>query len=307
MIPSLAPLLASWCLALAGRADAAEVDGANVTAMGGTANAAPDDNAAVTSNPGVLGLTERYDFAGMFRYGPGGDTEWGASVMDARTTPSVAFGVAYVGGLTSPPLETADLPGWKLEDEVLSPFRRDHQLTAAIGMPLLDRRLSFGVSGDLLLYNRDIGGSGTSGNLNAGMGVRPVEPLVVAIGARNLVPLTGPADDALIVGGGVRLLDEEVGILAADVDWRPGDGAIGWGAGAQGNLAKVRARAGFQVVPGTGEQRVTWGLGAVIDGAAFEYAMAIPVGGDVDGAGVTHAVSLRFAAPDIDKERPSDF
>ncbi len=305
MIPSL-PLL----LALSDAASAAEVDGANVLAMGGTANAAADDNAAVTSNPGVMGLTPRYDFAGMFRFGPNGDTEWGASVMDARTTPSVAFGLAYIGGLTSPALETAELPGYKLEDEELSLARRDHQLTAAIGVPLLDRKLSVGVSGDLLLYNRDIGGAGTSGNLNAGIGVRPVDLLVVAIAARNLVPHEGPADDPLVLGGGVRLVDEKYGILAADLDWRAYDlldaGALGWAAGAQGNLGKARARLGFQVVPGSGEQRFTWGVGFASDGAALEYAMLAPVGGGVEGAGITHAASLRFAAPDTDKG-PEDF
>ncbi len=300
MIASLALLLA-----LSDVASAAEVDGANVLAMGGTANAAADDNAAVTSNPGVMGLTERYDFSGLFRYGPHGDTEWGASVMDARTTPSVAFGLAYVGGLTTPALETSDLPGWKLEDEALSLARRDHQLTAALGVPLLDRKLSVGISGDLLLYNRDIGGAGTSGNLNAGVGVRPVDLLVLAIAARNLVPLEGPADGALVLGGGVRLLDEKYGILAADLDVRPGDGAVGWGAGAQGNLAKARARAGFQVVPGTGAQRFTWGVGFASDGAALEYAMVAPVGG-AENAGISHSVSLRFAAPDTNKG-PDDF
>lgn len=295
-------------LALPGRALAADADGANVTAMGATANAAADDNAAITANPGVLGLDERYDFAGLFRYGPDGGLEWGGSILDAETTPSVAFGVAYVGGITAPPLETSDLPGYKLVGEDLSRVRRDHQVTVALGVPVLDRKLSFGVSGDLLLYHRDVGGSGTTGDMTLGVGTRPIEPLMLGVALRDLLPIDDGSDEPATLAGGVRVLKTGIGAIAGDLDWRLADGALGWGVGAQADIVKLRARAGFQSVAGTGEERVTWGIGVETDAAALEYAMAIPVGDAPEGAGLIHTLSLRFAAPDIgDDPGPDGF
>jgi hypothetical protein len=289
----------------AGTARAADVDAANVFARGGTANAAWDDNAALTSNPGVLGLAVRYDFAGLFQYGPQGDLEWGASIADSRTTPRVAFGIAYVGGITTPPLATADLPGWKLGGEVLDPERRDHQVNVGLAVPLLDHRLSVGVGGEVLFFDREIGGSGTTGNLDLGLGGRPLPWLGLGLAARDLVPTTDGAVRPLTLAAGALAI-EEFGSAAFDVDYTPEYGAVDWAAGLEGTVSYGTGRVGFRDSELTGARHFTWGIGFAGDGASLDYGMAVPVGERLPGDGLAHLISLSFAAPDLDRARPDD-
>lgn len=290
---------------LALSAAAADVDAANVYAMAGTANAAWDDNAAITSNPGVLGLAVRYDFQGLFRYGPEGDLEWGASIADSRTSPLVAFGVSYVGGITTPELAISDFPGWKLADEELDPLRRDHQFNVGLAIPLLDHRLSFGAGGQVLLFDREVGGSGTTGNLDLGVGGMPLEWLGIGLAARDLVPTGDNATHPLTLGLGA-LARQEYFSAAADLDFIPESGAIDWAAGLEGTLSTAAGRVGFRDSGETGAQHLTWGLGFHSESASLDYAMAIPVGGKLQGDGLSHLISIAFAAPDLDRASPDD-
>jgi hypothetical protein len=290
---------------LALQARAADVDAANLFAMGSTANAAWDDNAAITSNPGVLGLKVRYDFAGLFRYGPQGDLEWGASISDSRTAPRIAFGLAYVGGVTTPELATSDLPGWKLSDEDLDPERRDHQFNVGLAVPLLDHRVSFGAGGQVLLFNREVGGSGTTGNLDLGMGARPLEWLGVGLAARDLIPTTDDATHPLTLGAGARARIEQ-GSAGADLDYIPAAQAIDWGLGLEGTVSYAGARVGFRDSGETGSQHFTWGFGFRGESASLDYGMAVPVGDKLEGDGLAHLLSLSFAAPDLDRASPDD-
>lgn len=284
---------------------AADMAPANVYAMGSTANAVWDDNAAITSNPGALGLDVRYDFSGLFRYGPQGDLEWGAAVADSRTAPRIAFGVSYLGGVTTPPLATADLPGWKMADEPLDPERRDHQFNVGLALPMLDHRLSVGAGGELLIFDREIGGSGTTGNLDLGVGARPWEWLGFGLAGRDLIPTSDAAAHPVTLGAGARL-EARYAVLAVDADYIPAYEAVDFAAGLQGTVSYASGRLGLRSSGETGARHVTWGLGFAGDGASLDYAMAIPIGEPVPGDGLSHLLSLRFEAPDLDRASPED-
>lgn len=283
---------------------AADSAAANVYAMAGTANAAFDDNAAVTSNPGALGLDVRYDFSALFRYGPQGDLEWGGAVVDSRTAPRVAFGVSYVGGVTTPELAIADLPGWKLSDEALDPVRRDHQINVGLALPLLDHRLSFGAGGEVLFFDREVGGSGTTGNLDFGVAGRPVPWLGLGLAGRDLIP-TGNDARTLELGAGARAV-VDFGSAGFDLDYFPVYEAIDYAAGLEGTTSYASGRVGFRDSGVTGAQHGTWGIGLAGDGASLDYAMAIPIGDRLTGDGLSHLLSITFAAPDLDGVDPDE-
>lgn len=278
---------------------AADLEGGAVVAMGSVANADPSDNAAIAANPGVIGLGDRYDFQALGQLGADSDVAWGASVMDGQTTPGFAFGLAYLGGLTSPPLATVELPGWKLAGETLDDSRRDHDLRVAGALHFAERRLSLGAAANLLIYKRDLTGSGTTGNVDLGLGAQPVKALVLGAVARNLVPAALPLGEGLEVGGGVRLAHPTIGSVAADLDWRAEDDALDIGAGGALAIQTLRLRAGYRWMGATAEQRVTCGAGLAGRGASLDYGLAIPVADGSASAGLLHALSLTFAAPDL--------
>jgi hypothetical protein len=289
-------------------ARAAEVGGARVVGMGDADIAAADDNAAITASPGVLGLQERYDFSGMFRAGPTGDLQWGAAIMDSHTTPSVAFGLAYVGGITDPPIGSDELPGWKLADGDVSDLRHDNQFTASIAAPLWERRISIGLSGDLLFYHRDVTGSGTTGNLALGAGFAPFPALVIGLVGRDLIPVHGPATVPATVGVGVRGIEKKWGAVEADGVWHPEVHAFDVSGGLEAKLGYARVRVGARSLGALDERQLTWGLGAEGESASFEYGMVIPVGPAFSTNALEHVVSLRVGAPDLDKEpEPTGF
>ncbi|MEQ1570953.1 MAG: hypothetical protein ABMA64_35315 [Myxococcota bacterium] len=295
-----------YCLAVfaiwtGGFALAADVVGGGVVASGGAGVAAPDDNVGITLNPGTLALEERYDFAGLFRYGPDNGLEWGASAMDARTSPYLALGLAYSGARIEPELTQADLPGWIEQGAEISNQVRSHEFTTSAAVPLLDRRLSVGLGVAVGLFDTDRHGKYTSIDGHVGVAARPIDGWVIGASGRNLLAVA-PGDRPPQVWLGTRVLPSggrggaprEVPSFELDA------GFEGWSApsplvaaGIEVPVSAAAVRGGFRY--DSAGSAVTAGIGYTSAGGAIEYGLVVPLG-DLRLGATVHQVSVRFSA-----------
>lgn len=291
-------------------AQAAEgVVAANLGAMGGAAAGHSEDNAAVTVNPGLIALHERYDLHGHFQYGPDAVSRWGASVVDSRTSKTITAGFYYAGDRGNPPIATDDLPGWTIPGETPSNLRRHHNLTLALGTHGFDRRLAVGLSGTWAIFNHDLQGAGSTGNIDVGMGTRPTDWIDVGVAGRNLVPVNDIGVLPLTVVGGTRIHGTP-GALLADVEWREDverNSPITVSAGGEVLVRESAAiRAGWRLDGPQGEHRLTSGLAATGPGGSLDLAVDLPVApGAPTLQGMAFLVSVHLAAPKVDD--PVDF
>jgi hypothetical protein len=272
------------------------VAGANVTAMGGVGVAAPDDNVGITLNPGLMGLQRRYDMSGLFSVSPGEGIGWGGTAMDARTSDYIAAGFAYGGERSNPPLTEADLPGWQAEGQELTNIKQFHDLAGAIAVPILERKVSFGVAVSGTYYDQERQGSGWWWNGHLGAAYRPIEALTVGVVGRNLVPSTPAARDPEVLGG-VRAVAKGVLIAELDGGWRRGQADPLLAAGLEKSVGGQGAlRAGWRFEGG--EHAASFGLGWNDDSGSIEYGVVVPLtSGKATFGSLLHVFSLRLAAP----------
>lgn len=291
--PLSALSLAIALLASAPALAAPDLVGADRVAMGGTSLAAHDSNAAITTNPGLLALTDRYDFSAQFGFGPG--LHWGATAMDGRTAENVAVGFTYAGDRYEPALTTDELPGWNVPGEDIANMKRQHDFALAVSGSAAEDRVAFGIGGHVSLYDHDRNGKGTTGNVDAGVGLRPTEFLTVGLSGNNLVPLDVLGDRPLRVGGGV-MLHGAPAALSVDGGWVATDtGApVFVDAGTELRPGAARLRVGGRYDGPTATPAVTAGLGFAGEGGAIEYGIQIPIGGQ---GSIAHVVGMRFGAP----------
>ncbi len=284
-----------------GAAQAADTfDSSALLGMGRVGVASADENAALTLNPGLLALESRYDFQGLFRYGPDGATMWGGSAVDGRTSPKISGGLSYCGDVAEPPLRTSELPGWKEPGVVVPNQKRHHDFSLGLGVPFAERQLSVGLGANLGYFQHDRQGSGWLFDVYAGVGARPARRVTLGLALRNPLPL-GVEDRPTEVAAGVRLDPRRWPALEVDAVWLPSsDDAVPLtlAAGTQAALDAVRLRAGWRRDGWTGVHAVTAGIGVAGPGAALEYAALVPLADDTDLAATVHQVSLRFAAPE---------
>lgn len=289
-----------WMLWLAGTARGADaVSGANLLAQGGVGAAAAADNAAITLNPGLLALHRRYDFMGAFAYGPGGGLHWSASAMDGRTSNRLAAGLAYSGDVWEPELAVEDLPGWQVPGEEIRNVRRLHDFAGGLGFHLADRRVALGLTGALNRYDHDQWGDGWEFDLHGGVGLRPIEPLVIGVAVRNFLPL-GDQNRPTQVLGGVALADRRGTAVEVDVGWQERDRnvPISVGAGLQIPIETARLRGGYRF-DAQDAHWLTVGGGWEESGTGLEYGLAVPLSAP-SLAGTVHQISVRFGAtPEI--------
>ena len=296
------------------------VQGANLLGMGGVGVAAPSDNAGITLNPGTLGLRERFDFHAHGRLGPDLGLQWAGSAMDARTSSAVAVGFAYSGDRYEPPFSNADLPAWVVSDVEPRNRKRFQDFAGAIAVPMLDRRLSVGIGGVLTQFDHDQQGSGSRFDMHAGLGIAAAEWLTLGASVRNFIPLASQ-DRPLQVLAGIHLQDEgnvafeanlgrawvaPGGLLVAlgDIATRRVEDPSPWtvAAGIDKTIGGAQLRAGGSWVGPSRRGFATLGIGTVDEGnGGIEYAVVVPVTGDVDLGSTIHQISVRFGAPqDLD-------
>lgn len=292
--------LATACLVVASLpapSSAAEWVSAEAAGMGGSAIADPRDNSNTTANPALLGLVERYDFSGFFVGGAQNEFGWHASAVDGRTSKTVAFGLAYNGGLLNRPFADGDLPGWITTDEALRDTSQVHDISFGLAVPVLERRLSFGAGGTLSIIESPFSGSRVSGNLDLGFAARPIEELTIGLVGQDILPVplqaSTPASIALAVRGGKEDLIVGTAELQARLeDFDPGIFTVR--AGLEGTAKLVHLRAGWDWAQTTDQHRVSLGLGLFSSNiGSLDYAIQIPmVFEDFDPLSMTHTVSL---------------
>jgi hypothetical protein len=289
---------------------------AELSAMGGGAVAEPNDAITLRTNPGAIALVERYEATLQADFGPSIDKRWGALVVDAKTNGRIGFGIGYQGGLTNPPFLDAELPPFTITGEAPANTKDRHEIVAGLGVNAFDRRLSFGVSGDVRIYDDAWQGKGVTGDLALGAAAQPIPELTVGVSVRDLLPLAAAPDRPTRFDIGVR------GDLPAGGDVVglafSGQGQLGWvgngqpGAqqlraslGAGGSVRGIALRTGWawdgdearwKERLGLSGHSVRVGVGFATGSGALDYAIVVPVGTEGDPTALSdlrHVLSLR--------------
>lgn len=298
-------LLCVTGLAMSQTAAATDVPAANVAATGTLGIAEHADNSAVSANPGALGLTERYDIQGMFRYGPSKDMRWNVSAADASTNSFLSFGFAYNGGVTQPDFLPEELPGWEVTGTEPVNTKSTHDLTFALATPFLDRRMSMGLNGTLSIFDNAILGKGTTGNMDFGIAGQPIEALTIGLVARNVLPVAEQYDRPASLGLGVRGGLEGTISGVAEIDYRfehVQQSALDVRFGAEAGWRALRLRAGTGWSGDTDSWSFSWGIGGRNDTGSLDYAMWIPLS-DLQGLGdITHGLSITLVTGGLKKK-----
>jgi hypothetical protein len=228
---------------------------------------------------------------------------WFGGAVDARTSDFVAAGVGYYGNSYNPPPTNAELPGWVAEGEELSNQKWIHDFVASVSVPMLDRRVGFGVTFAPQFHDEDLNGTGWTFDMHSGLGIHPVPWLTVGLATRNLLPWGSQYGDTELTGG--VLLDSENLDVEADVEFRPKiDRLPSIGSGAELAVNMARFRGGWRM----DVNQMHWasaGIGYDQEGAAIMYGFALPIGDRFGNSleGSLHEVSVRFGAqapiPDV--------
>ena len=296
-------LLIVSLLAPASAMGSPDVVGADVLGAGAASLAAGRSNAAITSNPGLLALHRRYDFSAQFAIGPDRGLHWGVGGMDGKTLNNFGFGVMYQGDRYEPALRVDELPGWAEPGAPVPNMKRTHDVAVGMATSFAGDRVSVGAGGNITFYDNDRQGTGQTGNVDVGLGVRPVEWLTLGAAATDLIPIDPLGERVMRVGGGLRL-DSDAAAAEVDGGYRhDGVGGAWFAGGAELRPKSGRIRAGYRwerpqdlEAGERPEQLLTGGLGVESEGGALEYAIHVPVGGGTF-ASTTHVIGIRFGAP----------
>lgn len=289
--------------------------GGDFTGRAGAAHG--DDNIAITTNPAALGLSQRYALGITGGFWNGRDFRFGANAVDSMTNPTVGLGLAYERSYRSSDLPIDELPGWIPAGTEPPSQRRFDNITAAFALPLLDNRLSFGVSGQLLFMNHAVLGVETSGDVEAGIAGRPHERWSLGLAARNILPAFNPTDETLGLVAGTRYAWSPRTALALDVDVPLGktEGLpLSVRAGAEWGESTTHVGMGYRFEGPTGEHWISAGGGLWNDPetspdggsqAGLQYALQIPLHA-LEGQNRLYAMQHTLSVviqPKLDEER----
>ncbi|MBT3218078.1 MAG: hypothetical protein HN348_03225 [Proteobacteria bacterium] len=269
---------------------------ASQLATGWTAAADARNNGAITVNPGLLALEERYGFLAHLKYGPHPNFGWAASLMDSETSKHVALGLAYNRDVDEPGLATSELPGWVPEDYEISNRRTFHDVTVAVGIPLFKRRFSIGINGTLSIFEHDRLGKGTTGNMDIGLGLRPIPALTMGIIARNFLPIEPQSDRPASLLYGIRLEEPKIGGVAIELDQMlESTGGVPFevAAGLTKAIQVARLRLGYRWDGPHEAHWVTTGVSAENEFGGIGYGVAFPVH-DFAAGQMIHQLSLNI-------------
>jgi hypothetical protein len=289
---------------------------AALSAMGGGAVAEPSDAIALRTNPGAIALVERYEATLQADFGPAADKRWGALVVDAKTNARIGFGIGYQGGQTNPPFLDAELPPFTVTGEAPVNTKDRHEIVAGLGVNALERRLSFGLSGDVRIYDDAWQGQGVTGNLAIGVAAQPIPALTIGASVRDVLPMAAAPDRPLRADLGVRgdlpAGGDVVGLAFSaqgQIGWtdngRPGVQQLRASIGAGGSVRGIALRAGWAWDGDDAQWADTLGrcghsarvgLGFATGSGSFDYAIVVPVGTDGNPtapADLRHVLSIR--------------
>jgi len=265
--------------------------------MGDAAVAAPRDNTIVTANPGAIALTDQFDVQAGFSGGFDRAWSWNVSAIDGRTNDYVNFGLAYDGRIHFPPFLSEELPGWNPVGDPLLNRREEHDITFALAVPVLDRRLSFGLNGTLSILEGAYADQVITGNMDVGVATQPIPELSVGFVAKSFLPVKEQGRIPGSVALGVRGMVPDLFAATVEAEYRYEDVIRRpWvvRAGVEGVLREVVAlRAGWNWDGDRADHRLTWGLGLMKkDVGSLSYAMVIPVIPNLRGLEIGHFLTL---------------
>lgn len=162
--------------------------------MGGAVHADPVANSSLFGNP--AGLSRTYSYAAeldYFRTGPGDRNGVGLNVVDSKTQPSLAVGMAY---------------GYEFSDPKTKPKFEGHNARLAFAHPIVANEVNMGVG--LHYVNYDRGGVGenlSAFTLDAGLVYSATSALHIGLAGQNLID-TGDPEFPLLAGGGLAYTGE---------------------------------------------------------------------------------------------------
>jgi hypothetical protein len=255
--------------------------GAYGAAQGGAVSANPRSNDARLLNPAASGLFERYDLQAAAIVG-GRTLGVGMSAVDSRTEPKLALGLGYRFQLSNPPLTDSQLPGWIVEGDTPTNRVRGHDLDLSLAMPLLERKIAFGVGGSFQYVKHERLGAVVDGDVDVGFMARPKEGVAFGLMGRDLLPLKS-FDHPARVGAGVWLGSDEIGGFALDASYRV----------AQGDGSPLDMAAGFERLIGGAAMFGGWHW----DGRYEWHAASIGAGWHQEGTWLDLALEVPFAQP----------
>ncbi len=290
-------LTASVLLGLVGSASANEgLQGANTVAMGGASVANHEDNVGIAANPAMLALKPRYDLSGTLFGQLDGDLGWNLNAVDSSKG-IFAFGAGWERVIVNPPLTDVDLPGWTTPGVTPTNRRKTSIFHVAASVAAKDRLISFGISGTMGTVSHDRLGKQLTGDLSAGVGLRPSETATFGIVAHGLLPIESPERIPVSTVLGARYGLEEGPSVGLDVGWQfedPNGLGLITRVGAEGAVGIARPRLGFSYDGPERQAAVTGGIGADNAAGAVDFGVEVPLGPDFSGKEIRGVLTIRL-------------
>ena len=210
----------------------------------------------------------------------------GGFLIYEHSASSTAIGIARTAASDEPsalyfnPAAISELPGWVPEGYEISNRRTFHDVTVGVGVPLFKRRFSIGVNGTLSIYDHDRLGKGTTGNMDIGLGLRPIPALTMGVIARNFLPIEPQSDRPASLLYGIRLEEPAIGGVAVELDQMleaTGGAPFEVAAGLMKAIKVARLRLGYRWDGPNEAHWVTTGVSAENEFGGIGYGVAFPV------------------------------
>jgi hypothetical protein len=290
-------LTASLLLGLVGTASAHEgLQGANIVAMGGASVANHEDNVSIAANPAMMALKPRYDLSGTLFGQLDGDVGWNLNAVDSSKG-IFAFGAGWERVIINPPLTDVDLPGWTTPGVTPTNRRKTSIFHVGASVSAKDRLISFGVSGTMGTVSHDRLGKQLTGDLSAGIGLRPSQTSSFGLVAHGLLPVESPERIPVSALLGARYGLEEGPSIALDVGWQfeaPNGLGLITRVGAEGAVGMARPRLGFSYDGPERQAALTGGIGADNPAGAVDLGFEVPLGADFSGKQIRGVLTIRL-------------
>lgn len=272
------------------------LQGANIVAMGGASIANPVDNVSISANPAMLSLQPRYDLSGTVFGQLDGDLGWNLNAVDSSKG-IFAFGAGWERVIVNPPLTDIDLPGWTAPGVTPTNRRKTSIFHAAASVGTKDRLFSFGLSGTMGTVAHDRLGKQLTGDLSAGLGLRPSDTSTFGLVMHGLLPIESPERIPVSTMLGARYALEDGPSIALDLGWQFEDpNGLGFISriGAEGAVGMARPRLGFSYDGPERQAAVTGGIGADNPAGAVDLGVEVPVGPDVSVKKIRAVLTIRL-------------
>jgi hypothetical protein len=196
-----------------------------------------------------------------------------------------------------PPLADDEGPGWVVDGREPDNTKRSHDFALALSLPVLDRKLAFGVGGALSRTNHDRFETAWIGDADVGAATRPVEWATIGVSGRNLLPFAETDDLPLAVIAAVELDSEGLGVVAVEIEQRlaPDDGSRTLvRAGVGKDFSRFDARAGWRWDGPRSAHSLAIGLGIDNSQGSFDLGLEVPLGRALDVRSLVAIAGVRI-------------